>query len=79
MPYSGIFCGVKLLWIRTILVISGKIFVLCIATLTTPHIMHVSFAHDRNFSLKNMADNQFEVEAMVLCYHNECTEVQNPR
>ena len=33
---AGIFRGVKLSWTRTILVIRRKIFVLCIATLTTP-------------------------------------------
>ena len=65
---AGIFCGVKLSWIRTIMVICGKIFVLCIATLTTPHVMHVSLQMIEIFC-ENMAANQFEVEVMVRCYH----------
>ena len=69
-PYriAGIFRGVNLLWIRTILVIRENIFVLCIATLTTPHIMQVSL-HMIEIFHENMAVNQFEVEAMVRGYH----------
>ena len=63
-----IFRGVKLSWIHTILVIRGKIFVLCIATLTTHHIMHVSL-HMIEIFRENMAANQFEVEAMLRGYH----------
>ena len=38
-----------------------------IATLTTPHIMHVSL-HMIEIFHENMAANQFEVEAMVRGY-----------
>ena len=41
---------------------------LCIATLTTSHIMHVSL-HMTEIFRENMAANQFEVEAMVCGYH----------
>ena len=58
---AGIFRGIKLSWIRTILVIRGKIFMLCIAKLTTPHIVHVSL-HMIEIFRENMAANQFEVE-----------------